>query len=174
MHALLALVFLAVARAEQTVLSGSDDRWAGLRARLGDRLVPARPFAAPCFAAQDGAPAEGAGAWKHASASAVPPVNASADACADVRAHYVDECMHGRPPRTVSWLTWEAVERSAVYAAQIQPQWEGCQRSGAQCLLDWTDSGAPAATAAPYTCSQGSVSEYYVSRPSRSVTPGLS
>jgi hypothetical protein len=83
LHSALALALASIAAAEQTVLGA--DRWASLRAQLGARLQPGAPFAAACFADDDTAAAWTAGARANAT-----------DACADVRARYLDECMRPR------------------------------------------------------------------------------
>jgi hypothetical protein len=47
--------------------------------------------------------------------------------------------------------------------APSQPQWEGCQKTGKMCLLDWKNPHNPAAMQAPHQCELGSISSYYVS-----------
>jgi hypothetical protein len=86
LHGVLALAFVSITTAEQTVLG--VDRWAGLRAQLGARLQPGAPFAAACFASDD---TDTAAAWTTGAAP-----NATG-ACAHVRAHYLDECMRPSP-----------------------------------------------------------------------------
>ncbi|KZT26763.1 isoamyl alcohol oxidase [Neolentinus lepideus HHB14362 ss-1] len=51
--------------------------------------------------------------------------------------------------------------RVSNYGAWMQPQWETCQRTGEQCLLDSTTPTDPLAWTA-YDCSQGSISPYYI------------
>jgi len=65
--------------------------------------------------------------------------------CDEVEKNYLDE-----------------FKRTMYPSAQIQPQWEGCQRLNEQCLLDWTNPTNDNATKAPYRCSTGSVSGYYI------------
>ncbi|KAJ7693434.1 FAD-binding domain-containing protein [Mycena rosella] len=56
-----------------------------------------------------------------------------------------------------------ATVRSGTFATYMATQSETCQKTDAQCTLDWQNITDPAASAAPRTCSQGSISPYYAS-----------
>ena len=43
-----------------------------------------------------------------------------------------------------------------------QTEWETCQATSEQCLLDYTNTSNPAAFSPPQVCAQGSVPSYYV------------
>lgn len=47
-------------------------------------------------------------------------------------------------------------------SAQIQTQWETCQTTGAQCLLDYTNTTDAETILAQTGCELGSISDYYV------------
>ncbi|TFK54250.1 isoamyl alcohol oxidase [Heliocybe sulcata] len=51
--------------------------------------------------------------------------------------------------------------RVSNYGAWMQPQWETCQRTAEQCLLDSIRPTDPRAWTS-YNCSQGSISPYYI------------
>ncbi|THV03671.1 FAD-binding domain-containing protein [Dendrothele bispora CBS 962.96] len=52
--------------------------------------------------------------------------------------------------------------RSGVFGAYINPQWETCQTTGDQCLLDSKDPRNPAPMLPPHTCKSGSVPSYFI------------
>ncbi|KAJ7615845.1 hypothetical protein FB45DRAFT_934776 [Roridomyces roridus] len=52
--------------------------------------------------------------------------------------------------------------RAGEFSALINTQWETCQTTGAQCLLDASDPFNSAATKPPHRCERGSVPEYYI------------
>ncbi|KAF8165978.1 FAD-binding domain-containing protein [Crassisporium funariophilum] len=52
--------------------------------------------------------------------------------------------------------------RSENFGAFELTQWETCQTTGDECLVDWTNPQNPAAFAPPRQCSQGSVSSFYI------------
>ncbi len=53
--------------------------------------------------------------------------------------------------------------RSSSANAYLNPQWESCQSSGAQCTLDYLDPTNAAAFSAPSTDEMGSIAAHYVS-----------
>jgi hypothetical protein len=57
----------------------------------------------------------------------------------------------------------DGVARSLSMGAMSNTQWEGCQVTGEQCLLDWTNPSNSNATDAPYRCNYGSISRVSVS-----------
>ncbi|KAF8625963.1 hypothetical protein AX17_006688 [Amanita inopinata Kibby_2008] len=65
--------------------------------------------------------------------------------CVQVRGSYLDE-----------------LARSNTTSAHIQTQWETCQVTGEQCLLDWQNLSDEAPVTPPRHCGQGSVSNYYI------------
>ncbi|KDR84449.1 hypothetical protein GALMADRAFT_133744 [Galerina marginata CBS 339.88] len=52
--------------------------------------------------------------------------------------------------------------RSDNFGAYELTQWETCQSTGDECLLDWTNPSNPASFAPPQQCLQGSVPSYYI------------
>ncbi|KAF8887279.1 hypothetical protein CPB84DRAFT_1787041 [Gymnopilus junonius] len=54
------------------------------------------------------------------------------------------------------------VFRSDNFGAYEITQWETCQTSGDDCLLDWKNTTNPAAFLPPAQCRQGSVPSYYI------------
>ncbi|KAF8887280.1 hypothetical protein CPB84DRAFT_1849918 [Gymnopilus junonius] len=52
--------------------------------------------------------------------------------------------------------------RSDHFGAYEIIQWETCQTTGDECLLDWTNATNPQAFAPPAQCRQGSISNYYI------------
>ncbi|KAJ6494958.1 FAD-binding domain-containing protein [Mycena vulgaris] len=55
-----------------------------------------------------------------------------------------------------------AIVRTDHFATYMATQGEGCQTTGAQCSLDWQNVSNSAAFSPPQTCSQGSISPYYI------------
>ncbi|KAL4251133.1 oxygen-dependent FAD-linked oxidoreductase family protein [Abortiporus biennis] len=72
-----------------------------------------------------------------------PPVDEAA--CALVRQHYLDGTTRYDKP-----------------ASAVNVQWETCQRTQEQCLLNWMNVSDITATSSPFTCKQGSVSPAYI------------
>ncbi|KAF8901301.1 hypothetical protein CPB85DRAFT_1256387 [Mucidula mucida] len=56
----------------------------------------------------------------------------------------------------------DATNRSSSANAYLNPQWESCQSSGAQCTLDYLDPTNAAAFSAPSTCEMGSIATHYI------------
>ncbi|KAI0750023.1 hypothetical protein C8Q80DRAFT_1101175 [Daedaleopsis nitida] len=52
--------------------------------------------------------------------------------------------------------------RRAVFGAYMQTQWEACQATSEQCMLNFLDVRDPAAFTPPQKCAQGSVPPYYI------------
>ncbi|KAJ3513634.1 hypothetical protein NLJ89_g2843 [Agrocybe chaxingu] len=52
--------------------------------------------------------------------------------------------------------------RSSRFGGYQITQWETCQTTGDECLLDWTNTSNPTAFASPRQCLQGSVPSYYI------------
>ncbi|KAF8187168.1 FAD-binding domain-containing protein [Pholiota molesta] len=52
--------------------------------------------------------------------------------------------------------------RSENFGSYELPQWETCEATGDQCLLDWTNPLNTAAFSPPRQCKQGSVPSYYI------------
>ncbi|KAL0961194.1 hypothetical protein HGRIS_006163 [Hohenbuehelia grisea] len=67
------------------------------------------------------------------------------DACREIRLNYRDEA-----------------SRASSSGAYINTQWETCQSTREQCLLDYTNPRDKSAISSPYSCSLGSVSDYYI------------
>ncbi|PPQ74692.1 LOW QUALITY PROTEIN: hypothetical protein CVT26_007602 [Gymnopilus dilepis] len=65
--------------------------------------------------------------------------------CLDVQSNYADH-----------------VYRSDNFGAYEIAQWETCQTTGDDCLLDWTNTSNPAAFLPPSQCKQGSIPSYYI------------
>jgi len=59
--------------------------------------------------------------------------------------------------------SYAIVFRSQHFGAYEITQWETCQTSGDECLLDWTNPLNSAAFTPPQQCLQGSVPNFYVS-----------
>lgn len=55
------------------------------------------------------------------------------------------------------------VLRAESFGAYELPQWETCQTTDADCLLDWENPLNLTAFSPPRKCAQGSVPNYYVS-----------
>ncbi|KAJ7689187.1 hypothetical protein B0H17DRAFT_1202544 [Mycena rosella] len=72
-------------------------------------------------------------------------VNTTSPECAAVQELYQNEKARTRHAGGYTW-----------------GQWETCQASGAQCLLDFTVPTDPTATASPNTCELGSISPYFI------------
>ncbi|KAI0353743.1 FAD-binding domain-containing protein [Trametes cingulata] len=51
--------------------------------------------------------------------------------------------------------------RSTTFGAWMNTEWETCQATSEQCLLDFTDPENPRAFSEPRRCGQGSVPQYY-------------
>ncbi|KAJ7612040.1 FAD-binding domain-containing protein [Mycena polygramma] len=71
--------------------------------------------------------------------------NASSPECASVQELYQNEKARTAQPGGYTWS-----------------QWETCQATGDQCLLDFTVPTDPAATKAPNTCERGSIPDYFI------------
>ncbi|KAI0797146.1 hypothetical protein C8Q75DRAFT_802800 [Abortiporus biennis] len=69
----------------------------------------------------------------------------NSEACHEVRQHYRDGTL-----------------RYSFPGGLTATQWETCQVTGHQCLLNHTDPHDPQATAAPYACLMGSISPHYI------------
>ncbi|KAG8737195.1 hypothetical protein FRC10_008481 [Ceratobasidium sp. 414] len=70
---------------------------------------------------------------------------ANADSCAAVQSNYLSN-----------------VYRANNFGAYINTQWETCQKTQANCYLDYTDPTNAAAFTPPMSCAQGGVSSYYI------------
>ncbi|KAG9227194.1 hypothetical protein CCMSSC00406_0004267 [Pleurotus cornucopiae] len=71
--------------------------------------------------------------------------DSTSEACLVARRAYLDE-----------------TSRSNTFGAYINTQWETCQTTAEQCLLDFTDPNSALPTSPPNKCSQGSISNYYI------------
>ncbi|KXN87816.1 hypothetical protein AN958_08089 [Leucoagaricus sp. SymC.cos] len=71
--------------------------------------------------------------------------NSSSSECLSVQNDYLNE-----------------VVRSNSASAYIQTQWETCQTSGDQCLLNYIDTRDLSPTLPPHSCKRGSVPSYFV------------
>ncbi|KAF7356177.1 FAD-binding domain-containing protein [Mycena venus] len=49
---------------------------------------------------------------------------------------------------------------ASTLGGYMNSQWQTCQRTGAECLLDWTDPANADADSPPRVCSQGSIPDY--------------
>ncbi|KAI0683912.1 FAD-binding domain-containing protein [Cerioporus squamosus] len=56
----------------------------------------------------------------------------------------------------------DAVTRSNVFGAYMNTQWETCQATSEQCLLNFLNASDPSAFSPPRECAQGSVPPYYI------------
>ncbi|TFK91561.1 FAD-binding domain-containing protein [Polyporus arcularius HHB13444] len=56
----------------------------------------------------------------------------------------------------------DAVTRSNVFGAYMNTQWETCQATSEQCLLNFLNASDPSAFNPPRACAQGSVPPYYI------------
>jgi len=70
----------------------------------------------------------------------------------------------------IFWPNWYwhlifllSVARSSSPSAYIQTQWETCETSGEQCLLNYLDSHDIEPTLPPQKCQLGSIPDYFVS-----------
>jgi hypothetical protein len=129
------------------ILAVTASQWAALSTKVGGRLYTNAPFAASCFPSlQD-----------------VGSV-ANASACSIVKANYIAEGTYNSYFKCLRHSLFPYVApRVGVFGAYTNTQWETCQITGEQCLLDWTNPNNTIATSPPYTCSYGSVSKQYVS-----------
>ncbi|KAJ7582378.1 FAD-binding domain-containing protein [Mycena floridula] len=71
--------------------------------------------------------------------------NFSAEGCATVTESYLDR-----------------LTLADNFGAYFNTQWETCQRTGAECLLDWTNPNNSAADTPPRVCSQGSIPQFAI------------
>ncbi|KAG8717821.1 hypothetical protein FRC09_013625 [Ceratobasidium sp. 395] len=71
--------------------------------------------------------------------------SANVNACAAVQSNYLSN-----------------VYRADNFGAYINTQWETCQKTQANCYLDYTNPANAAAFTPPMSCAQGSVSSYYI------------
>ncbi|KAG8768303.1 hypothetical protein FRC12_005661 [Ceratobasidium sp. 428] len=71
--------------------------------------------------------------------------SANANTCAAVQSNYLSN-----------------VYRADNFGAYINTQWETCQKTQANCYLDYTNPTNAAAFTPPMSCAQGSVSSYYI------------
>ncbi|KAF8887146.1 hypothetical protein BD779DRAFT_530703 [Infundibulicybe gibba] len=56
----------------------------------------------------------------------------------------------------------DELTRSNNSGAYIQPQWETCQRSGEQCLLDSSNPNSTIPSSSPFQCQSGSIPDYFI------------
>lgn len=117
--------------------------WDTLNQTVGGRLFVGVPFAEPCFPQS---------------------IGANATQCLQVQATYLDE----RKQLLSEYLYielithFEIVPRTNAPGAYIQTQWETCQATGAQCLLDFLLPNATEPILPPNQCLMGSVPSYFV------------
>ncbi|KAF4562627.1 hypothetical protein EYR36_004021 [Pleurotus pulmonarius] len=71
--------------------------------------------------------------------------DSTSEACLAARRTYLDE-----------------TSRSNTFGAYINTQWETCQTTAEQCLLDFTNPNSTLPTSPPSKCGQGSISNYYI------------
>lgn len=135
MSSLLSLVLLSLFY--RVAGQASPEDWDQLAARV--QLNRNVPFAQSCFSG----------------------ATHDATACNTVQVGYDDACK-SHFHRIVIDTNFSLVNRTNSPAAYMNPQWESCQKSGAQCTLDYLDPTNPAAFTAPSICELGSVSSYYV------------
>ena len=116
--------------------------WNALNATLGGRLSIIVPYSHSCF---------------------VQPFNSSA--CVALRSNYLDEGENHSTHLLIddSRVMSLPVTRSNTPGAYIQTQWETCQATNQECLLDYLNLGDVAPTLPPFQCKQGSVPSYFVS-----------
>lgn len=113
------------------------DLWANLNQAVEGRLFEGAPLAQPCSKA-----------------------NFTASECANVQKNYVDPGTF--PPDTLSSLQLTGCEafRTGNPGSTVNSNWETCQTTGEQCLLD--PSNPSDLTPLNGGCALGSVSQYYV------------
>ncbi|KAJ7860888.1 FAD-binding domain-containing protein [Mycena leptocephala] len=136
--AVLLLALLAGAQAEDQVplTTTPTDIWEALSTRVGGRVFQAAPFAQPCFA------------------------NASSPECATVQA--LTKTRVSPPLDPMLNILSPAEERTATASGYTWGQWETCQDTGEQCLLDFAVPTDAAATATPNTCELGSIPAHFI------------
>ncbi|KAJ8482846.1 hypothetical protein ONZ45_g14800 [Pleurotus djamor] len=64
--------------------------------------------------------------------------------------------------RVVRATYGDETSRSDVFGGYINTQWETCQVTGEQCLLDYTNPNSTLPTSPPNKCRLGSISKYYI------------
>ena len=123
--------------------------WQKLNSTIGGRLLKGRPFASPCFANN--------GEDKRSIFDS--------PACAELREVYLSEGEVNCSLRVYVSLKVHprADRRSELPGGYINTQWETCQRTSQQCLLDSAERTNFAAVDSPYHCYIGSIPEYFVS-----------
>lgn len=141
-------ILLALPGSLQTRSNATSRDWQDLKSSVGGRLIKGVPFSSPCFSNLDGI-----------------AVSPNLTACGVVRTSYDDE----RTLVVVSVLISRSqsrhlVVRSNVSGAYMITQWETCQRSAQQCLLDYLDPENPAPSLPSQMCNVGSIPNYFVRR----------
>jgi hypothetical protein len=142
--------------------------WNTLNSTVGGKLQVAVPLARPCFQLA----VDVAGA-------------ANATQCAEVMTNYLDHgtfekvtnaqqdsaslllrvsarsfCrLHERMLLLFVWI----LDCPNFPSLSLQTEWETCQETGAQCLLDSSNVSNPDAFDPPQACAQGSIPKYFVS-----------
>jgi len=137
---LLALVYIAQCLWAAHSRSPSQEDWDSLNRTVRGHLMDGVPFAQPCF-----------NSWN------------SSD-CMNIQNNYLEECEPyaiGKTERCLIFLL--SVTRSSSSSAYIETQWETCQKSGEQCLLNYLDPHDITPTLPPNKCGLGSVANYFVS-----------
>lgn len=69
---------------------------------------------------------------------------------------------HGAECAAVQTAYVDQLARSNVSSGYLQTQWETCQKTSEQCLLDWIQPNNTEAMSPPYECKLGSVSPHII------------
>lgn len=139
---LLLSVLNSFARAATSpILRVNPAAWKSLNETVGGRMFEGTPLALAC---------------SDAASSLV--------ACGKVQAGYTSEGQVLSFSRRTLAHYQGAEFRTSVPGGFVNSQWETCQATGEQCLLDYTNTSNRSPILPPRKCLLGSVSNYFVSR----------
>ena len=130
-------------QARFTGITGNSE-YAALNSSVGGRLFKGTPIVQPCVPSKDARPGN----------------------CTEVLSEYVDEGKDSPflPLSSDTTPKQNAVFRTSTPGGYVVPQWETCQTTGAQCLLDYTDPFNLDPVTPPRQCRLGSIPSHFVRR----------
>lgn len=146
-------------------ISPTSQEWKKLNESVQGRLHEGVPFARPCFFAAPGLPGVAdrteCGAiingYSNHSRSLLHLLNENLQRCSSI------PCFPLRGVHERKFL--HSLRGPCSDRTTRQTEWEACQSTGAQCLLDSANPSDPEAFSFPRICAQGSVPEHYVGYP---------